>query len=100
MLIDQRAAREPLQGIWFGQVTLYTVGDGLRERPAAARGRLEPARAPAAVEEQSRDRRRVDDRGRIGADVDDAPPRAQQGGVLEHGEQLARRRHLMLDHME
>ena len=74
--------------------------DRVREHPARAGRRLEAARAPAAVDVQAVDRRRPDDRRRVGADVDDAGPGPQHARPREDREQLERRRHLVLDHVE
>ena len=67
------------------------------ENPTRARGRLEAAGAPAAVDVEAPDRRLRDDRAGVGTDVDGPGPVAQHPEAAEDRKQLHRRGELMLD---
>src|SRR3712207_3112516 len=100
VLVDERAGREPLERERRVQLVRLAVRKGPGEAPARAGGRLETARSPATVDEEPVDGGRADDGRRVGADVDDARPRAQDARVREDREELERGGELMLDHVE
>src|SRR5690348_2866956 len=86
VLVDEGTGGEPVQAERFGVLVRLSAGDGVREDVPDTGRRLEPAGAPAAVEEQVLDRREPDDRRGVRADVDDAGPRPQQVRPGEHRE--------------
>src|SRR5579863_4462679 len=60
----------------------------MREQRAAGGNGLETSGSPTAVEENTLDRRRADDRGRVRDDVDDAAPLAHQLQLAEGRERV------------
>ena len=75
-------------------------GDQVREAPARRRRRLEPAVAPAAVEEEPLDRGPVDDRRAVHGHVHDPAPGAQHPRLADHRHQRHARLHHVLDHRQ
>src|SRR4029450_4844151 len=69
VLVDQRTRRESPQRERRGELSGPSVRDHSGIAPSRAGGRLEPARAPSAIEKEVVERRRRDDRGGVGTDV-------------------------------
>src|SRR6266567_4079288 len=96
MLVDQRARDEALERERRIQLMGLAVRKRPRERPARPRRRFEAARPPAAVQVEVVHGGRADDRGGVGADIDDAGPGPQYAGGAEDREELERRGELVL----
>src|SRR5580704_120523 len=60
--VDEPAGAKAVEGEGRGERVRLAPGDRMREHMARARGRLEAAGAPAAIDEQSGNRRLADDR--------------------------------------
>ncbi|CAI8351017.1 MAG: Uncharacterised protein [Rhodospirillaceae bacterium] len=91
MLVNQEARLKARQRKRCGQFSRLAAGDVRSEGVARTRGRLEPARTPAAVEVHVAHRCRSQDRARVRTDVDDTAPLAQHLHPLVLREQLADR---------
>jgi SAM-dependent methyltransferase len=95
-LVDQEAVAEPFDCERRIDRVRPVVCHRRREQVARAGCRLEPARAPAAVDEQTWDRRRPDDGRGVRAHVDDAGPRPKQRRVrAEDAKNIAAGRRVM-----
>src|SRR5256885_15685614 len=74
VLVDQRAGRETFEAEGPRQRVRLVMGNRMGEDMAGARGRLEPARAPAALPGQAPDPPFARARGGGGPDPDEARP--------------------------
>ena len=96
-LVDQPAGGEALEREGRVDRVRLVAGDGVGEDVGGARGRLEAAGAPAAVDVEAGDRGLAEDRRAVGGHVDDAAPFPEHPHAAEDREDLADRRERVLD---
>ena len=89
MLVDQVAGGEAFEAEGTRQVVGFIVSDGVREDVPRARGGLEAASAPAAIEVQALHWGQAEDWAGVGANVNDATPHAVDLDAAKYWEELA-----------
>ena len=86
ILVDQATATETREGEGCRNGVWFILRNCVREYVTGARGRLEPAGTPAAIEIQALDRGLCDKRARIRSNIDNATPASHHAYTAEDRE--------------
>src|SRR5690242_2997707 len=96
-LVDEPPGAEARKREGSVQGMRLTARDRMGKDPAGARGRLESAGPPTAIDVKPFDRRQPDDRAGIGRAIDDPRPLPQHPEPAEYRKQLDQCGKLVLD---